>query len=100
MCHILTSFIDVFYRYSFGMSSGRAFIFTTYDFKTKVTTNICLNFIPKALPLIGKHSVRVAQSYYEQPLALHIFLATHVADCWDVEGSNQRTVLLRDVSTK
>jgi hypothetical protein len=42
------------------MSSGRAFIFTTYDFKTKVTTNVCPNFIPKALPLIGKQSVRVA----------------------------------------
>ena len=82
------------------MNSGRAYIFTTYDFKKKITTNICVSFIPSAMPFIEKHGRDVAQSRVEQPLALHLLIATHAQRCWEAQGSNQLVELLMDVSTR
>lgn len=90
-------FSDIFYRYNYGLQSGRSYIFTTYDFEKKLTTNVCVQFIPKAAPFIGDLGVKIARSNIEQPLALHILIASHTLDYWTASGSSARITLLDDV---
>jgi hypothetical protein len=86
---------DLFYRCP--SAGGRAFILTTYDFTKKLTTNLCFNIQPDQALLGAKVGERLTRSSFEDPLAIHILLASQISQSFTREASTLRVHLLQEV---
>jgi hypothetical protein len=84
---------DLFSFPSFGLKSGRAYIFTSHDFDTKVTTNVCLNFTPEA----KTRWIEKVEVQLEQRLVLYSLVVSYALHYWNKDGSIAREQLLQDV---
>jgi hypothetical protein len=84
---------EIFYRYSFGLATGRSFIYTMHDLTKQVTTNLCVNLSPKTMPLLEK----LTKSSFDDPFALHTLILSESLDAWIFEGTKFRGTLIKDV---
>lgn len=87
--------LDLFYRCP-SSGGGRAYIFTTYDFAKKLTTNLCFNVQPNQMLLVEKPGIRLVRSSSEELLTIHIRLASQILQSLNKEASNFRVLLLQD----
>jgi hypothetical protein len=92
--------LDISYRYSYGLKSGRAYIYTVFEFSQQTTTHICFNMIPQAVSLLKKSTRQIRRFHIVEPLTLHIILTSETLEAWYKDGSEVRKLLVHEVSTR
>lgn len=93
---------ELFYLNAWTKNNKRSYIYTSYDFLKRQTTNLCINFeleIPSNQHNLAQINLGMFKTGLEEPLHMHILLIAYGLETLKEQGRAMRIELIADVNT-